>query len=183
MTVVIVLLVILAIFVIWGISVYNTLIQGKNKVKNAFAQIDTVLQRRFDLIPNLIETVKGYASHESSLLEKITHARTAYLNASSAEGKLEAEGILSSSLKSLFAVAENYPELKANTNFLQLQSELGNTEDKISHARQFYNDTVTRFNNSIATFPNSIIAGIFGFKESDLFKADDATRENPKVQF
>ena len=179
----IVLFVILIFILIWGIGVYNVLIQNRNKVKNAFAQIDTVLQKRFDLIPNLVETVRGYASHETELLEKITYARTSYLNSSSTKGKIEAENQLTASLKSLFAVAENYPELKANTNFLQLQTELSNTEDQIAFARQAYNDTVTKYNNSIATFPNRFIAGLFGFQENALLTISNEAREVPKVQF
>ena len=174
---------IIAILVIWVIVIYNTLVQNKNKVKNAFSQIDTQLQRRFDLIPNLIETVKGYATHEKELLEKVTKARSTYMNATTNNEKIEAENTLSSTLKSLFAVAENYPELKANTNFLQLQNDLRTTEDKVAYSRQFYNDTVTRYNNSLAIFPNNIVAGIFNFTEETLFKVEDAAKEVPKVQF
>ncbi|MBQ9313473.1 MAG: LemA family protein [Clostridia bacterium] len=179
----IVLVAIIVLFIIWGIAIYNTLIKNRNKVKNAFAQIDTVLQRRFDLIPNLVETVKDYASHESDLLEKITKARTSYINASSTNDKIVAENTLTNTLKSLLAVVENYPELKADTNFLQLQSELSNTEDSISYARHLYNDAVTIYNNSIATFPNSLIANMFHFQESQLFTIADEAKEVPKIQF
>ena len=165
------------------IAIYNNLTIGRNKVKNAFAQIDTVLQRRFDLIPNLVETVKGYAAHEQSVFENVTKARAGYMSAKTNAEKLEAENELTSTLKTLFAVAENYPELKSNQNFLKLQEDLKVTEDKVSFSRQFYNDTVTMYNNSIAVFPNSIVAGLFGFKEETLFKADDASKEVPKVQF
>ena len=162
-----IILAIIAILVIWIISVYNLLVQGKNKVKNAFAQIDTQLQRRFDLIPNLVEVVKGYAAHEKELLENVTKARTSYVNASSNADKIAAENQLTSTLKTLFAVAENYPDLKANTN-----------------SRQFYNDTVTRYNNSLAVFPNNIVAGMFHFSEEALFKVStEEVREAPKVQF
>lgn len=176
-------LVILIVLVVWGIGVYNNLVQGRNKVKNAFAQIDTQLQRRFDLIPNLVETVKGYAKHEQGLLENVTKARSAYMGASSNGEKLAADNELSSTLKTLFAVAENYPDLKANTNYLQLQTELKGTEDKVAFSRQFYNDAVTRYNNSLATFPNNIIAGMFKFSEEELFKTDDGAKAAPKVQF
>lgn len=176
-------LVILVILVIWVAGVYNTLVKGKNKVKNAFAQIDTQLQRRFDLIPNLVETVKGYAGHEKALLENVTSARSGYMSATTNTEKIEAENNLNSALKNLFAVAENYPELKANQNFLQLQNELSETEDKVTYSRQFYNDTVTKFNNSIAIFPNNILAGMFNFTEEALFKVNYETREVPKVQF
>ena len=178
-----IILIIVIILAIWIIGVYNNLVQGRNKVKNAFAQIDTQLQRRFDLIPNLVETVKGYANHEKELLENVTKARSAYMGATSNGDKLEADNQLSSTLKTLFAVAENYPDLKANTNFLQLQTELKGTEDKVAFSRQFYNDSVTRYNNSLAIFPNNIIAGMFNFKEEELFKTEEAARTAPKVQF
>ena len=177
-------LAIVAIIIIWIIGVYNALVQGRNKVKNAFAQIDTQLQRRFDLIPNLVETVKGYVSHEKEVLENITNARSGYMNATSNAEKIAAENQLTSTLKTLFAVAENYPDLKANTNFAKLQDDLKGTEDKVAFSRQFYNDTVTRYNNSLAIFPNNIVAGMFHFTEESLFKVDnDEVRNNPKVQF
>ena len=179
-----IILAIIAILVIWIISVYNLLVQGKNKVKNAFAQIDTQLQRRFDLIPNLVEVVKGYAAHEKELLENVTKARTSYVNASSNADKIAAENQLTSTLKTLFAVAENYPDLKANTNFAKLQEDLSETEDKVTFSRQFYNDTVTRYNNILAVFPNNIVAGMFHFSEEALFKVStEEVREAPKVQF
>lgn len=178
-----VLLVIIAVLVIWVIGVYNNLVQGRNKVKNAFAQIDTQLQRRFDLIPNLVETVKGYASHEREVLENITNARSGYMSATTNSEKIQAENQLTSTLKTLFAVAENYPDLKANTNFAKLQDDLKGTEDKVAFARQFYNDSVTRYNNSLAIFPNNIIAGMFNFTEETLFKTDEEAKAAPKVQF
>ena len=179
----IILIVVLVVIIAWVISTYNSLVQLRNKVRNAFAQVDTQLQRRFDLIPNLVETVKGYAGHEKDVLENITASRSGYMNASSNEQKLEMNNQLSSTLKSLFAVAENYPELKANTNFLKLQEDLSETEDKVGYARQFYNDAVTIYNNKLQMFPSNVIAGIFGFKEEALFDAADEANQAPRVQF
>lgn len=174
--------VVVAIFV-FVITTYNDLVRLRNKVKNAFAQIDTQLQRRFDLIPNLVETVKGFATHEKELLENVAASRSGYMNASSNGEKLAMNNQLTSNLRSLFAVAENYPELKANTNFLKLQDELSETEDKVTYSRQFYNDAVTIYNNKIQMFPGNMIAGIFGFKEEELFNTDDEAKEAPRVQF
>lgn len=175
--------IILVVMIAFVIATYNSLVQLRNKVKNAFAQIDTQLQRRFDLIPNLVETVKGYAGHEKEVLEKITASRSGYMNASSNEQKLEMNNQLSSTLKSLFAVAENYPDLKANTNFLKLQEDLSETEDKVAYARAFYNDAVTIYNNKLQMFPSNVIAGVFGFKEEALFDAIDEANQAPRVQF
>ena len=184
MIIAIVTLIILLAIIVWIISVYNILVQGKNKVKNAFAQIDTQLQRRFDLIPNLVETVKGYTIHEKEVLENVTNARTGYMNAQSNAEKIAAENQLTSILKTLFAVAENYPDLKSNVNFAKLQDDLKGTEDKVAFSRQFYNDTVTKYNNSLAIFPNNLIAGMFHFTEEELFKVDnDDIKKAPKVQF
>lgn len=165
------------------IATYNELVQLRNKVKNAFAQIDTQLQRRFDLIPNLVETVKGFASHEKELLENVTASRSGYINAGSNQEKLAMNNQLSAGLRSLFAVAENYPELKSNTNFLNMQEELSDTEDKIMFSRQFYNDAVTMYNNKIQMFPGSLVAGMFGFAEEALYDADEKASETPRVQF
>lgn len=176
-------LIIIAVIVAWIIVTYNNLVQARNKVRNSFAQVDTQLQRRFDLIPNLVETVKGYSLHENNVLEKITSARSGYMNAQTAGEKMEADNQLTSTLKTLFAVAENYPELKANTNFLHLQDELRATEDKVAFSRQFFNDSVTMYNNSLQLFPSNIIAKLFGFQEEGLFKTEDAARVAPKVQF
>ena len=176
-------IVVLVIIIGWVISTYNGLVQLRNKVKNAFAQIDAQLQRRFDLIPNLVETVKGYAGHEKEVLENVAASRSGYMHASSNEQKLEMNNQLTSTLKTLFAVAENYPELKANTNFMSLQEELSETEDKIVYSRQFYNDAVTIYNNKIQMFPGNIIAGIFGFKEEALFDAVAEANTAPRVQF
>ncbi len=176
-------LIIIAVIAVWLIATYNGLVQSRNRVKNSFAQIDTQLQRRFDLIPNLVETVKGYAAHESKVLEEIAAVRSGYMNAQSAGEKIDADNHLTSTLKTLFAVAENYPDLKANTNFLRLQDDLKGTEDKVAFSRQFYNDSVTMYNNKLQVFPTNIVAGMFGFKEESLFKTEDAAKAAPKVQF
>ncbi|MBE5883851.1 MAG: LemA family protein [Lachnospiraceae bacterium] len=175
--------IIIVAVILFVIVTYNALVRLRNKVKNSFAQIDTQLQRRFDLIPNLVETVKGFASHEKELLENVTASRSGYLSAGSNEEKLAMNHQLTSSLKTLFAVAENYPELKANTNFLKLQDELSETEDKIAFSRQFYNDAVTIYNNKRQMFPGNIVAGIFGFQEEALFNTDDEAKEVPRVEF
>lgn len=175
--------VVLVAIIAFVIVTYNNLVLLRNKVKNSFAQIDTQLQRRFDLIPNLVETVKGFATHEKELLENVAASRSGYMSATSNRDKLEMNNQLTSNLRSLFAVSENYPELKANTNFLQLQEELSETEDKITYSRQFYNDAVTIYNNKIQTFPNNMIAGIFGFKEEELFNSVDDAKEAPRVSF
>ncbi len=176
-------LIILVVIAIWLIATYNGLIQARNKVRNAFAQIDTQLQRRFDLIPNLVETVKGYAAHEKELLENVTASRSGYMNATTAAEKMAADNQLTSTLKTLFAVSENYPELKANENFSKLQDDLKGTEDKVAFSRQFYNDSVTKFNDKLLVFPTNIIGSMFGFKPEELFKTDEAAKAAPKVQF
>ncbi len=181
--VLIIILVIVVVLVIAVISLYNNLVKLRNMVDNAWAQIDVQLQRRLDLIPNLVETVKGYASHESGTLEAVTQARSAVMNASTPEDKMAADNILTGTLKSLFAVSEAYPDLKANTNFQQLQTELSNTEDKISYMRQSYNDTVMKFNTAIQTFPAVLFAGIMGFKQRESFDAAAGAETAPKVQF
>lgn len=174
---------VIIILIIIIIVIYNNLVKARNKVKNAWAQIDVQLNRRNDLIPNLVETVKGYAGHEKSVLENVTKARSGLMNASSVKDIQEADNQLTGALRTLFAVAENYPELKANDNFKELQSELSGTEDKIAYSRQFYNDTVLMYNNTCQEFPNNIIAGIFGFKEADFFEAAEGARTVPKVEF
>lgn len=178
-----VIIVIIGAIVAFVVSTYNELVRLKNKVKNSFAQIDTHLQRRFDLIPNLVETVKGYAAHEKELLEKVTANRAGFINAGTNGEKIEMGNQLTSTLKTLFAVAENYPELKANTNFIKLQDELLETEDKVAFSRQFYNDAVTIYNSKLQMFPSNIIAGMFGFREEALFTSVEEAREAPKVQF
>lgn len=179
----IILIIVLVVIIAWVISTYNSLVQLRNKVRNAFAQVDTQLQRRFDLIPNLVETVKGYAGHEKEVLENITASRSGYMNATSNEEKMEMNNQLTSTLKTLFAVSENYPELKANENFLKLQDDLSETEDKIAYARQFYNDAVSIYNNKREMFPSNIIAGVFGFKAEAFFDAVAEANVAPKVQF
>ena len=164
-------------------GIYNNMVTKRNRIDNAWQNIDTQLQRRNDLIPNLVETVKGYASHESGTLEAVTQARTAAMAATTPEARAEAENMLTGALKTLFAVSEAYPDLKASTNFLDLQAQLSETEDKISYMRQSYNDTVMKYNNGIQTFPAVIFAGMFGFKERELFEADAAASVAPQVSF
>lgn len=183
MEIILIVLGIVVILAVVLVGLYNNLVKLRNMVDNAWAQIDVQLQRRLDLIPNLVETVKGYAQHESGTFERVTQARTAVMNATTPEGKMEADNVLTGTLKSLFAVAEAYPDLKANTNFQQLQAELSNTEDKISYMRQSYNDTVMKFNTSIQTFPAVLVAGIMGFAKRESFDADAGTETAPKVQF
>ena len=181
---ILIVLIIIVIFVIVTlIHMYNNLVGLRNRVKNSYAQIDVQLKRRNDLIPNLVETVKGYAAHEKGVLEEVTKARSSVMNASSIEEASAANNQLTSALKTLFAVAENYPELKANSNFQQLQSELSDTEDKIAYARQFYNDVVLKYNNACQQFPSSLIARMFGFKEEAFFQAPEAERAVPEVKF
>lgn len=166
------------------IALYNRLVVLRNRVDNAWSQIDVQLRRRYDLIPNLVETVKGYASHESETFEKVTQARNMAVNAGSVAEQGAAENMLTGALKSLFAVAEAYPELKANENFMMLQEELSGTESKIAYARQFYNDSVMSFNTAIQSFPANLIAGIFGFTARDYFEVELAEmREAPQVKF
>jgi len=178
-----IILAIIVVLVIAAIMLYNNLVKMRNMVDNAWAQIDVQLQRRCDLIPNLVETVKGYAAHESGTLGKVIAARSAVTNATTPEAKMEADNALSGTLKSLFAVSEAYPELKANANFQQLQSQLADTEDKISYMRQSYNDTVLNYNNAIQTFPGNIIAGMFHFTKRDGFDANAAAAGAPVVSF
>lgn len=183
-TVTIVILVAIAAIVLWLISVFNSLIRLRNQTDEAWSDIDVQLKRRYDLIPNLIETVKGYAKHERELFEKVTQARTAAMGAQSPEDKGKAENMLSGTLKSLFAVAENYPELKANQNFAKLQDELSDTENKIQASRRFYNGNVRDFNTKIQVFPNNMIAGMLGFKKYDFFEVEEeGERKNVKVSF
>ena len=174
----------MALVLFWVVVVYNGLVVLKNRVKNAWAQIDVQLKRRCDLIPNLIETVKGYAEHESATLENVVKARQQAINVGdNVKNRAEAENALSGTLKSLFAVAENYPDLKANQNFMQLQEELTSTENKISFARQFYNDAVMAYNNKKEMFPTNIIAGVFNFENRDFFEIAEAEKAVPKVSF
>ena len=180
----IVVIVVIILFLVGTIvHMYNNLVGLRNRVKNSYSQIDVQLKRRNDLIPNLVETVKGYAGHEKGVLEEVTKARTGVMNATSIEETSAADNQLTGALKTLFAVAENYPDLKANSNFQQLQSELSDTEDKISYARQFYNDVVLKYNNACQKFPSNIIASLFGFKEESFFEAPAEEKEVPKVEF
>lgn len=179
----IVVIVVILALIIAIVALYNNLVQLRNRVDNAWSQIDVQLQRRLDLIPNLVETVKGYAAHERGTFEAVTQARSAVMSAPTPEAKMEADNMLTGTLKSLFAVAEAYPELKANTNFQQLQSEITGTEDKISYMRQSYNDTVMTYNNAIQTFPGNIIAGMFHFTRRDGFDANAAASAAPVVSF
>ena len=175
---------IVVVLIIAVIGMYNSLVQSKIKVDNAWSQIDVQLQRRFDLIPNFVETVKGYMTHEKETFEKIASLRTSWANANSVSEKAELDNQLSTTLKTIMAVSENYPELKANQNFSELSEELRNTENKISFSRQFYNDTVTMYNTKLQVFPSNISAGMFNFKARDLFKAEsDEARRNVKVDF
>ena len=180
----IVLVVILVLAVLFFIGIYNGLVRLRNQVKNAWSQIDVQLKRRHDLIPNLVETAKGYMSHERDTLENITKARNLAAQASGVADQAKAEGQLGQALSSFFLAVENYPDLKANQNFLALQEELTSTENKIGFARQFYNDQVLGFNNKIQMFPSNIVAGMFGFKESEFFEIEEAAeREVPEVSF
>ena len=173
-----------AIIVFWLIAVYNGLIKFRNRTDEAWSDIDVQLKRRYDLIPNLIETVKGYAAHEKSVLEEVTQARTMAMGAQNPEARDKAENALSGALKSLFAVAENYPNLKANENFLELQRELSDTENKIQAARRFYNGNVRDFNTKIQSFPTNLLARMFGFKKYDFFGLEEeAAKEPVKVAF
>lgn len=179
-----VILVAVAVVILWIISTFNGLIRRRNRTKEAWADIDVQLKRRYDLIPNLVETVKGYAMHERELFEKVTEARTKAMGAQTMKEKGEAENFLSSTLKSLFAVAENYPDLKASVNFLELQRELTDTEDKIQAARRFYNTNVMELNTRIESFPANIVASGFGFKQMELFEiAEKEEREPVQVKF
>jgi len=165
------------------VFVYNGLVGARNKVKNAWSQIDVQLKRRADLIPNLVETVKGYASHEKGVFENVTKARAGLLNAETVKDNQKANNQLTEALKTLFAVAENYPDLKASTNFQDLQKQLSETEDKIAYSRQFYNDTVLMYNNKCQMFPSNIIANLFHFIESEFFEVGESERSVPQVKF
>lgn len=178
-----ILLGIIILLVLWVISTYNGLIKLRNKVKNQWSQIDIQLKRRFDLIPNLVETIKGYTKHESETLEKVIQARNTYLSAGTPEEQMKASGELSKVVSKLFALSEAYPDLKANTNFVDMQNTLKDTEDKISYARSFYNDSVMKYNTKIETVPTNIVANMFGFKTEIYFEAEAEAKENVKVKF
>jgi len=168
---------------VFFIFVYNSLVGKRMQIDNAWSQIDVQLKKRYDLVPNLVETVKGYAKHEKSVFENVTRARAAVMGATGVVEKAKAENALSQTLKSILAVAENYPTLRANENFKMLQEELSGIENKIAYARQFYNDSVLTYNTAIQTVPTNMVAGIFGFTPREFFKADETERQNVKVSF
>ena len=174
-----IILAIVVVVVLWVVGVFNGLVVLKHRAKEALSDIDVQTKRRYDLIPNLMETVKGYATHESGLFEKVTQARSKAMNAQGTAQKEQAENALSGTLKSLFAVAENYPDLKASTNFLELQRELSDTEDKIQAARRFYNSNVRDLNTKIEIFPANVVANSFGFKQMDLFQTTSEAEKQP----
>ncbi len=176
-------LLIVVVVLLWFFSYYNRVIRYENRIDNAWAQIDVQLKRRADLIPNLMETVKGYMNHERQTLEAVTKARSAVMTAKSPQDSINADNMLTGALKTLFAVSESYPDLKANQNFLQLQDELTHTEEKIAYSRQHFNDSVLQFNNTIETFPGNIFANMMGKKERQMLQIPEASREVPKVSF
>jgi LemA protein len=178
-----IIIIIVAAIILWLIAIYNGLIKLRNRTDEAWSDIDVQLKRRYNLIPNLVETVKGYAKHERELFEKVTQARTAAMGAQTVEEHGKAENMLAGALKSLFAVAENYPDLKANQNFLELQRELSDTENKIQAARRFFNGNVRDFNIKIQSFPNNMVAGMLGFKKRDFFEIEGEEKEPVKVSF
>ncbi len=178
-----ILIIVLAGLVFYSISIYNALASLKVKIKEAWSQIDVQLKRRVDLIPNLVESVKGYMAHEKEVFENVTKARSALMGATTPAQAGQADNMLTGALKSLFAVAENYPELKASESFTKLQDELTHTEDKVAYSRQFYNSVVRDFNEKIVVFPSSIVANMFGYKSEEFFEATSTEREPVKVSF
>lgn len=178
-----ILLIVLAAFVLYVIAAYNTLVRFKNRASEAWSDIDVQLKRRYDLIPNLVSTVKGYAAHESGVFEKVTEARAKAMSATGVADKGQAENMLTGALKSVFAIAEAYPDLKANQNFLELQRELSDTENKIQAARRFYNGNVMELNTKIEMFPSNIIAGMFNFAKREFFEIEEEQKEPVKVEF
>lgn len=184
MPVILTIILLVIIFAIFVMITYNSLVSARNNVHNAWSQIDVELQRRFDLIPNLVETVKGYMTHEESVLTKVTELRSSWGNASSISEKAKLENELTSTLSAISIVAENYPDLKANANFMSLQEELSNTESKIAYSRESYNNVTTAYNTKLEIFPNNIIARMFNFKSEELFKVDnEEAKQNVKVSF
>ena len=175
--------VVIIVIVAYFVKTYNKLVELRNRVKDQWAQIDVQLKRRFDLIPNLVETVKGYAKHEKETLENVIAARNSYISAGNSEEQIKANNELTGAISKLFALAESYPDLKANTNFLEMQNDLKETEDKIAMARQFYNDTVLQYNNCIEMFPSNVIANMFKFKAEAFFEIADTERKNVSVKF
>ena len=168
---------------IWGIATYNRLVTERLKVRTQWSQIDVVLKQRFDLIPNLVETVKGYAAHEKETLQAVADAHSRYLGAKDAEGQMKASTELSGAIGRLMALAESYPELKANQNFLHLQQQLASMEEKLANYRQFYNDTVLRYDRLLETIPTNLIAKMFHFKKEEFFKVEDAQKDNVNIKF
>lgn len=185
MVVLIVVLVIIALLILYVVGTYNGLVSLRNKVRDQWAQIEVVLKRRFDLIPNLVETVKGYAGHEKETLEAVINARNKAVSATTPAEEMKSSGELTQALGRFLALTESYPELKANTNFLDLQAQLKDTEDKITYSRQFYNDSVLSYRNKIEMFPSNIVASMFGFKKEDaiFFETDEKSKEAPQVKF
>ena len=183
MIIAIILIAVLVLLALYAMVSYNGLVSLRNRIENAWAQIDVQLKRRYDLIPNLVETVKGYASHERETLDAVIQARNAGMNAQGPHDQAQAENMISGALKSIFALSEAYPDLKANQNFAQLQEELTGTEGRIAYARQFYNDTVYRYNTKIQSFPSNILANMFRFSEREYFQADDESRGPTQVSF
>ncbi len=179
----IIVIAIVVILIIWFVATYNSLINLRNRVKDQWSQIDVQLKRRADLIPNLVETVKGYAKHEKTTLDEVIDARNSFNSASSKEEEIKASGELTGMLNRLFALAESYPDLKANQNFMSLQNDLRDTEDKISTMRQFYNDTVLTYNNKVETIPSNIVAKLANFKVESFFEMNEQEKEVPKVSF
>jgi len=183
-TIFIIILAVVVVIILWLIGVYNGLVRLNNKTKEAWSDIDVQLKRRHDLIPNLVETVKGYAKHESGTFQKVTEARTAAMSAGTPAEKAKAENVLAGALKTLFAVAENYPQLKASENFTNLQNQLAETEDKVSASRRYYNGNVRDFNTKIEVFPNNMVAGMLKFKKYEYYEVEGAEeRKNPEVKF
>lgn len=179
-----IILIIFAVVAVFVVGIYNGLVKLRNRCDNSWAQVDVQLRRRYDLIPNLVETVKGYAQHEKETFQKVTEARAQALNAGNVQEQGKAENMLTGALKSLFAVSESYPELKANKNFMMLQEELAGTESKIAYSRQFYNDTVMKFNTKQQVFPSNIIANMFNFQEKEYFEIEEPEAKEPvKVKF
>ncbi len=183
MIAIIVIVAIVVIAVLIFVFQYNGLVRLRNRIDNAWSQIDVQLQRRHDLIPNLVETVKGYAAHERETLERVVQARNQAVSAQGPAAQGQAENVLTGALRQLFAVAEAYPDLKANQNFLNLQEELTSSEDRVAYARQFYNDSVLKYNNKIQSIPSNIIAGMFNFQEREYFEGEEEARTVPRVQF
>lgn len=183
MTALFIILGILVVLALYIVVARNGLVSLRNKVKDQWSQIDIQLKRRFDLVPNLVETVKGYANHEKSTLEEVIAARNTYLSASAPEDQLKADGELTKAVSKLFALAESYPDLKASENFSNLQSELSSLEEKISYARSFYNDSVLKLNNKIEMFPSNLIANMFGFKQEKFFEAAEEEKKNVEIKF